>query len=84
LQLPRPDLTNQQINPNGSLAQLQQLADQGVSSPQDKIIKERLAIATKIMEQYYGKKSSEIDPNGERASKRKKQRLKEMEDDCMG
>ncbi|KAA6370600.1 MAG: hypothetical protein EZS28_033874 [Streblomastix strix] len=39
-------------------AQLQQLADQGISSSQDKNIKERLAIATKIMEQYYGKKQA--------------------------
>ncbi|KAA6386607.1 MAG: hypothetical protein EZS28_017863 [Streblomastix strix] len=84
LQLPRPDPTNQQNNPNGALAQLQQLADQGITSPQDKIIKERLAIATKIMEQYYGKKASELDPTGERATKRQKQRLEEMEDDCMG
>ncbi|KAA6371749.1 MAG: hypothetical protein EZS28_032725, partial [Streblomastix strix] len=83
LYLPRPDLENQQNNPNGALAQLKQLADQGITSPQDKVIKDRLAVATKIMEQYYGKKASELDPTGERATKHQKQQLEEMEDDCL-
>ncbi|KAA6380164.1 MAG: hypothetical protein EZS28_024308 [Streblomastix strix] len=83
LQLPRPDPENQQNNPNRALAQLKQLADQGITSPQDKITKDRLAIATKIMEQYYGKKESELDPTGERGTKRQKQRLEEMDDDCL-
>ncbi|KAA6371499.1 MAG: hypothetical protein EZS28_032973, partial [Streblomastix strix] len=83
VQLLRPDSENQQNNPNGALAQLKQLADQGITSPQDKVIKDCLTVATKIMEQYYGKKASELDPTGERATKRQKQCLEEMEDECL-
>ncbi|KAA6394319.1 MAG: hypothetical protein EZS28_010155 [Streblomastix strix] len=80
-QLPRPDLQNKKNNPSGALAQLKQLADHGITSPQVKVIKNRITVATKIMEQYYGKKASELDPTGERATKRQKQRLEEMVDD---
>ncbi|KAA6386960.1 MAG: hypothetical protein EZS28_017513 [Streblomastix strix] len=73
-----------QINPEGALAQLQQLALQGVASPQDKVVKERLAVATKIMEKYYGKKVDELDSTGERDTKHQRQRLEEIEDDCLG
>ncbi|KAA6391249.1 MAG: hypothetical protein EZS28_013223 [Streblomastix strix] len=73
-----------QINPGGGQTQLQQLAVQGVASPQDKVVKERLAIAKKIMEQYYGKKVDELDPTGIRATKRQWQRLEEFEDDYLG
>ncbi|KAA6368245.1 MAG: hypothetical protein EZS28_036229 [Streblomastix strix] len=83
LQLLLPDLENQQNNPNRTLAQLKQLADQGITSPLDKVIKDRLAVATKIMKQYYGKKASELDPTGEIVTKRQKKLLEEMDEDCL-
>ncbi|KAA6391514.1 MAG: hypothetical protein EZS28_012958 [Streblomastix strix] len=83
VQLSRPDPENQLNNPNQALTLLKQLADHEISSLQDKTIKDRLVVAAMIMEKYYGKKASELYPTGDRATKRQKQRLEEMEDDCL-